>query len=152
MIEIILIATILFNIVVGAIFFVFYFYQFVYVRVPFVKKPRPHKEEVIHNIGILISARNEENVIGQLIDSINYQDYPKENIKIFVVADNCDVGDKTAALAKERGAIVYERQNKDKVGKGYALDFLLSNIETDYGLEVVDAFIVLDADNLLDKG
>ena len=152
MIEIILIATILFNIVVGAIFFVFYFYQFVYVIVPFVKKPKPHKEEVIHNIGILISARNEENVIGQLIDSINYQDYPKENIKIFVVADNCDADDKTASLARERGAIVYERQDKKKVGKGYALDFLLDNIKNDYGLEIIDAFIVLDADNLLDKG
>ena len=151
MIDVILSAIVLFNLVVGAIFLICYFYQFVYVIVPFVKKPKPHKEEVIHNIGILISARNEENVIGQLIDSINYQDYPKENIKIFVVADNCDEGDKTASLSRERGAIVYERQDKSKVGKGYALDFLLTNIEKDYGLEVVDAFIVLDADNLLDK-
>ena len=151
MIDVIINAIILFNLVVGAIFLVCYFYQFVYVIVPFVKKPKPHKEEVIHNIGILISARNEENVIGQLIDSINYQDYPKENIKIFVVADNCDADDKTASLARERGAIVYERQDKSQVGKGYALDFLLTNIENDYGLESIDAFIVLDADNVLDK-
>lgn len=151
MIDLIIKAIIIFNLVVGGIFLVCYFYQFVYVIIPFVKKPKPHKKEVIHNIGILISARNEENVIGQLIDSINCQDYPKENIKIFVVADNCDIQDKTAIIAKERGAIVYERQDKSKIGKGYALDFLISNIDADFGLEVVDAFIVLDADNLLDK-
>ena len=92
MIDVIINAIILFNLVVGAIFLVCYFYQFVYVIVPFVKKPKPHKEEVIHNISILISARNEENVIGQLIDSINYQDYPKENIKIFVVSFQLIIG------------------------------------------------------------
>lgn len=152
MIDLIIKAIIIFNLVVGGIFFIFYFYQFVYLIIPFIKKPKAHKNEVIHNIGILISARNEENVIGQLIDSINCQDYPKENIKIFVVADNCDANDKTASIAKERGAIVYERQDKNNVGKGYALDFLLSRIKEDFGLQTVDAFIVLDADNLLDKG
>lgn len=151
MIDVIINAIVIFNLVVGAIFLVCYFYQFIYILVPFIKKAKPHKEEVIHNVGILISARNEQNVIGQLIDSINAQDYPKENIKIFVVADNCDEDDMTASLARERGAFVYERQDKSQIGKGYALDFLLENIKRDYGLDVVDIFIVLDADNLLDN-
>lgn len=151
MIDAIINAIVIFNLVVGAIFLVCYFYQFIYILVPFIKKAKPHKEEVIHNVGILISARNEQNVIGQLIDSINAQDYPKENIKIFVVADNCDEDDMTASLARERGAFVYERQDKSQIGKGYALDFLLENIKRDHGLDVADIFIVLDADNLLDK-
>ena len=152
MIDLIIKAIIIFNLVVGGIFLVCYFYQFVYVVIPFVKKAKPHKREVIHNIGILISARNEENVIGHLIDSINQQNYPKDKIKVFVVADNCDEGDRTADIAKQKGAIVYKRQDKDNIGKGYALDFLIGCIDRDLGLDSIDIFIVLDADNLLDKG
>ena len=139
-----------FNIFVGVIFFIFYFYQFVYVIIPFVKKPRPHKKEVIHNIGILISARNESAVIGQLIDSIKAQDYPTDKLITFVVADNCT--DNTADIARERGAIVYKRDDLEKIGKGYALDFLLCKIGDDFGASSIDAFIVLDADNILDTG
>ena len=139
-----------FNIFVGVIFFIFYFYQFVYVIIPFVKKPRPHKKEVIHNIGILISARNESAVIGQLIDSIKAQDYPADKLITFVVADNCT--DNTADIARERGAIVYKRDDLEKIGKGYALDFLLGKIGDDFGASSIDAFIVLDADNILDTG
>lgn len=139
-----------FNFLVGAIFLVCYFYQFVYVIVPFIKKPRPHAREVIHNIAILISARNESLVIGQLLDSIDGQSYPKEHLRVFIVADNCT--DSTAQISRERGAIVYERNDLKKIGKGYALDFLLKNIDRDYGLDCIDAFIVLDADNILDSG
>ncbi len=136
------------NLIIG-IFFVFcYAYQTIYVLVPFILKPKPHKEAKLNNIGILISARNEADVIGQLLDSINKQDYPAENLKIFVVADNCT--DNTAAIAQEKGAVVYERNDTRKVGKGYALSFLLGHIERDFTLKCVDAFIVLDADNVLE--
>ena len=139
-----------FNIFVGIIFFLLYFYQFVYVIVALVKKRPPHKEEVIPNIGILISARNEEAVIGHLLDSIEMQDYPKKNLRVFVVADNCT--DDTALVCGRRGAIVYERFNRERVGKGYAMDFLLTNIKEEFGMDGIDAFIVLDADNILDPG
>ena len=139
-----------FNIFVGVIFFIFYFYQFVYVIIPFVKKPKAHKKEVMHNIGILISARNESAVIAQLLDSVSAQDYPKESLRVFVVADNCT--DDTAEIARSCGAIVYKRDNLNMIGKGYALDFLLRNIDNDFGLKSLDAFIVLDADNILDVG
>lgn len=139
-----------FNIFVGVIFFLFYFYQFIYVIIPFAKKPKAHASEVIHNIGILISARNESAVIAQLLDSISAQDYPKESLKVFVVADNCT--DNTADIAKGCGATVYRRNDPDMIGKGYALDFLLRSIDKDIGIKEIDAFIVLDADNILDAG
>ncbi|MBQ6876671.1 MAG: N-acetylglucosaminyltransferase, partial [Lachnospiraceae bacterium] len=41
-----------------------------------------------HCYAILIAARNEENVIGQLLQSIHEQTYPAELTTVFVVADN----------------------------------------------------------------
>ena len=102
---------------------------------------------MLHRYAVLISARNEQNVIGHLLDSINAQDYPKNLVTVFVVADNCT--DDTARVAREHGAVVYERFNRVKVGKGYALNELLGHIEQDYG-RVFDAFMVFDADNLLE--
>ena len=49
-----------------------------------------------HKYGIVIAARNEETVIGNLIDSIKKQDYPSDLLTVFVVADNCT--DKTAEI------------------------------------------------------
>ena len=58
-------------------------------------KPAPQTKKY----GIVIAARNEELVIGNLIDSLHSQTYPRENFRVFVVADNCDVSDKTAEIA-----------------------------------------------------
>ena len=49
---------------------------------------------------VLISARNEENVIGNLIGSIRDQTYPSDLIDIWLVADNCT--DNTADRAFNR--------------------------------------------------
>ena len=136
------------NLIIGIFFILCYAYQAFYILVPFIKKPKAHKKTVLHDIGILISARNEADVIGQLLDSIAQQDYPADRLRVFLVADNCT--DETAHIARQKGAIVYERFNTKKVGKGYALSYLLSHIDRDFGLKTIDAFIVLDADNVLE--
>ncbi len=133
----------------GWAFFACYFYQMAYIAVSLFRKPRVHKAKVQHHFGVLISARNEELVIGQLIRSIRQQNYPKELIDIFVVADNCT--DHTAQVAREAGAIVYERFNTELVGKGYALNELLHHIDQDYTLEHCEGYFVFDADNVLDE-
>ena len=79
---------------------------------------------------MLIAARNEENVIAGLLDSLAAQTYNMSLVTVFVAADNCT--DSTAAIAREHGAVVYERFNHVNVGKGYALDFLLQHIGADY--------------------
>ncbi len=96
---------------------------------------------------ILVAARNEEAVLGQLIDSINKQDYPHELVKIFVVADNCT--DNTAEIARSYGAVCYERFDNEHRTKGYALQFLVECIKRDYGVESFDGYFLFDADNLL---
>ena len=100
-----------------------------------------------HKYAILVAARNEETVIGNLIDSINQQDYPRELVTVFVVADNCT--DNTAKIARELGAICYERFDSEHRTKGYALQFLVENIRRDYGVESFEGYFIFDADNLL---
>ena len=136
------------NSIIGVLFMLCYAYQFFYIAVSFLKKSKPHKTDKLHNFAVLIAARNEQSVIENLIQSIKTQDYPEKLVSVFVVADNCT--DSTAKIARRAGATVYERFNKNEVGKGYALDFLTSKIKEDYG-DVFDAFFVFDADNVLDK-
>lgn len=99
------------------------------------------------SFALIVAAHNEEIVIGNIVDSLHELDYPKEMYDIFVIADNCT--DQTAAKASSRGAIVYERFNKEKRGKGYALEWMFNNIfkmEKKY-----DAVAIFDADNLVHK-
>ncbi|KAA8819493.1 N-acetylglucosaminyltransferase [Bifidobacterium rousetti] len=97
---------------------------------------------------VLISARNEEQVIGNLIGCIREQTYPAELIDIWLVADNCT--DNTADLVRSLGCHVVERHNDKLIGKGYALTYLLDHM-IDAGLsDTYDAYFVFDADNRLD--
>lgn len=138
----------LINFIIATVFFICYSYQFAYILVPYLKKEKPHKPVTEHSYAVLISARNEELVIGNLLDSISAQDYPSRLVRVFVVADNCT--DETAKVARAHGAIVYERFNDKLVGKGYALEYLLDRIGEEYG-DVFDAYMVFDADNLLSE-
>ena len=97
-----------------------------------------------HKYAIMIAARNEENVIGNLIDSIHMQDYDQKKITIFVVADNCT--DNTAKIVRDKGCICYERFDNVHKTKGYALEFLVNNIKKDYGIESFEGYFIFDAD------
>ncbi len=134
------------------LFALMYSYQIVYMFVSFKAKHEnnPGMRNVhLRKYAVIISARNEELVIGQLIKSIKNQKYPEKLIDIFVVADNCT--DNTARVAEKAGAIVRKRFNKALVGKGYALDYMLKIIEREYSSRKYDGYFVFDADNLLDE-
>lgn len=97
-----------------------------------------------HRFAVLVPAHDEERLLPDLLDSLRRLDYPPELYTVYVVADNCS--DATAALARERGAQVYERFDTAQVGKGHALRWLLGRVwaEADY-----DAVTVLDADTVV---
>lgn len=137
------------NFIISAVFFICYFYQFLYIPIAIFKKEPPHKIPKKHRFAVLVSARNEEKVIGELIKSINSQTYGRENIRIFVMADNCT--DETARTARNLGARVYKRFDLEKIGKGYALEELLLHISEDYPRNYFDGFFVFDADNVLEE-
>lgn len=165
-----------FNFCVFLTFTICYAYQLYYVLIGLVKKVENPKAKTNHKYAVIISARNESTVIGNLIQSIRKQDYPAELIDVFVIADNCT--DSTADIALNCGAYVIKRFNQDLVGKGYALDYGMNiifreclgkklgpsvcgladkgkilcpdgkQINTDAGYE---AFFIFDADNVLNK-
>ena len=81
-----------FNFVLFVIFALCYCYQIFYVIVVLFsgkKKRQQPPANQLHRYAVLITARNEQNVIASLIESIQGQRYPKELLDIFVVADNC---------------------------------------------------------------
>ena len=136
------------NFIIMCLFFACYVYQFVYIPIAWLPRKKETLQAPMHRFAVLIAARNEEAVIGKLIDSIKAQSYPGRLVKIFVAADNCT--DATADVARSHGAEVYERYDTTRRGKGYALDFLLREIKL-RGHGRFDGYIVLDADNVLDR-
>ena len=126
----------------------FWLYQFIISITSLIKfKEKPMLTDKKHRFIIALPANNEEGVIGNLIKSLQMQDYDKSLYDIYVIADNCTDG--TANVARENGVIVYERFDEDKKTKGYALNWFLDKMKDkkdDY-----DALLVFDADNVVDK-
>ena len=138
----------IFNFCVFLAFTICYTYQLYYVFVVLTRKPKQLVAKKNHKFAVVISARNESAVIGQLIHSIKVQNYPSELIDVFVIADNCT--DNTADVAREAGATVFPRFNSEQVGKGYALDYGFNVILSQYADRGYEAYFVFDADNVLD--
>lgn len=140
------IVNLIFQIITGIISaLTLHYFIFLIVGI-FARKKFP-KAKVQHNYGVVISARNEDKVIGNLIKSIQKQKYPQEKIHIFVIAHNCT--DRTAEIARELGATVYEYNNENEKTKGYALKYLFDQIQKDYGIETYEGYFMFDADNVL---
>ena len=138
------------NMVIAIVFALLYFMQNVHLIVgTFTKHKKFKPAKKLHKYAYFICARNEETVIGNLIDSIYTQNYPRELMQVFVCADNCT--DNTKGVAESHGAIVYERHSETQKGKCYALDLLIKNVLKDSNYNDIEAFFVFDADNLLSK-
>lgn len=137
------------NALLGSVLSAMLIYRTAYIILGFLftRHFAPAKKK--HKYGVVIAARNEEAVLGNLLDSINKQDYPPELVKVFVVADNCT--DTTAQIARQHGAVCYERFDNAHRTKGFALEFLFDRIEEDYGRQSFDGYFVFDADNLLKR-
>ena len=137
-------------IVFGAIwgfFFLLLFHYIVFTVIGIFKKKTFPKTEEKRRYGILIGARNEEAVIGRLLDSIRANDYPADKVRVFVVAHNCT--DRTAEIARSKGATVYEYNNPAERVVGCAYRHFAERINAEGGLSELDGIIVINADNVL---
>ena len=97
-----------------------------------------------NKFAILIAARNEEKVIGKLLESLKRQNYPQELYDIYVIPNKCS--DNTKDISIKNGASIIEC-NEDVSTKGDVLKFAfgyMANQSIEY-----DAYIVFDADNIV---
>ncbi|MGI9861337.1 glycosyltransferase [Moorella naiadis] len=127
---------------------IFYFYHLVWLFISLAIARTPPAEpagEGKSRFAVLFPAHNEEGVIAASIASVKNCRYPKELFNVYVIADNCT--DRTAALARQAGAIALERQDPQR-GKQHALKWAFNAID----LEKYDAVVILDADNRVDSG
>lgn len=93
---------------------------------------------------VLIPAHNEAGTLSATLESLQSQLSPSD--QIVVVADNCS--DTTADVARLAGAQVLERNDPQRRGKGYALDYGLRMLAV-HPPEVV---VFVDADCLVLPG
>ena len=132
----------------GWIIVIYWLYQLIISACALIQfKEKPLIKNKKHKFMMILPAHNEASVIGALVESLQALDYPKELYDIYVIADNCT--DNTAQIAKDLGAIVYERFDEKRKTKGFAMQWFLNQKikeNADY-----DAFCVLDADNVVDK-
>jgi len=129
---------------------IYWIYQLVVSICSFVTlKEKPFIVNKNHKFLAIIPAHNEEAVVGNLIESLQKQNYPKNKYDIIVIADNCT--DKTKEVAQSYGVKIFERHEEDpaKKTKGDALRLLLNTLLSDPKMDY-DAFCVFDADNIVD--
>ncbi|WP_459129807.1 glycosyltransferase family 2 protein [Guggenheimella bovis] len=111
-----------------------------------VKKPKKLEDaDKINKFAILIAARNEEPVIHTLIETLKEQNYPKDKYDIIVIPNNCT--DDTKGASERAGARIYECKDPVK-SKGEVLHQVIRDLLL---YEDHDAYIIFDADNLVDK-
>ena len=116
-----------------------FFWSMLVVLLGLVKTPHVYrKAEKFRHFTVLICARNEENVIAFPVKSCLEADYPKDKLRVIVLADNCT--DNTRAVAEISGAEVWEKTTPSS-GKGDVLKWGLDKL-TD-----AEAVAIFDADN-----
>lgn len=104
------------------------------------KEPKCPSAKRLRKIAVLAACRNEEAVIGGLVESLKAQDYPKEYYDIYAIPNNCT--DHTEEAARQSGAKIF--RCRGEVGcKGDALHQAMEGLLK----EGYEAFCVFDADN-----
>ena len=111
-------------------------------------KKAPHSD-VYTKFAVLVPARNESGVVGNIMNALNAQTYPKEYFDVWFIVERDD--DPTCQIAEEHGMKVFVRDEltSKRKTKGFALQeciryFKENNIK-------YDAYMIFDADNVMDE-
>ena len=135
-----------------AIYYIFFtltlFYGLYYTLTGLYGFLKPRKFKIVpfeakSKFAILIAARNEEAVVGNLVSSVLDSNYPRELFEVYVAVNNTT--DNTAKVAKEAGAIVIDVKEKVK-SKGEVLRYVFKKLKN---RKDIDAYIIFDADNII---
>ena len=106
------------------------------------KLPVPRRSSRSLRFEVIVPAHNEAAVIARCLASLQWMDWPRGQLRLTVVADNCD--DATADIARAAGAQVVERRDPLLRSKGYALSFGFAQAQHSAW---ADALVVIDADS-----
>jgi len=96
---------------------------------------------------IAIPAHDEASVMETTVRRLRALDYPARLFGVHIVADHCS--DDTASIARQAGAVVHERNEGPRTGKGAALSWLFQRALSG---DDCDAVMVFDADTQVDAG
>lgn len=111
----------------------------------FFNRKKIHKFPSKKRFAVVIAARNEGKVIGNLIESLNKQNYSKDLYDVYVLPNNCK--DSTEQIALNKGAKIIDCSQIKVSSKGdalrHAFDYIIDNDDT------YDAFCIFDADNIV---
>lgn len=133
-------------IIVGGCFI----FQLLFMLLCFLKPKQYKKATTYHKFTIVIRARNEEDVIGDCVDSCFNVNYPKDKYQVVVYCHNCT--DNTAKIAREHGARVIEIVDKDPTHQKLSWNVYHGSQVLKNDPEGTHEFILsVDADNQLDK-
>jgi cellulose synthase/poly-beta-1,6-N-acetylglucosamine synthase-like glycosyltransferase len=130
--------------IVGFPLFFCAIYRFIFLLIFLLKRDRNILKNAPKNrFVIIIPAHNESSCIEATLVNFQKQNYPKSLYDIVVIADNCN--DETYKKAIPLADEVYQRNNQKFIGKGYAIKWVLEQLE----LNQYEVVVITDADTLL---
>ena len=108
-------------------------------------KKAPHSDKYT-KFAVLVPARNESEVIKNIMRALTAQTYPKEYFDVWFIVEKDD--DPTIKFAGEFGFkyFVRDEMTKHRRTKGFALQECIRHFKAK-GL-VYDAYMIFDADNV----
>jgi cellulose synthase/poly-beta-1,6-N-acetylglucosamine synthase-like glycosyltransferase len=104
--------------------------------------PTPPRSSRRYTFDVIVPAHNESAGIARTVGNLLRLDWPRNQFRVLVIADNCT--DSTAEVARAAGAEVFIRNDTERRGKGYALAYAFDQSGT-HGC--ADAVVVVDADS-----
>ncbi len=107
------------------------------------RKTKTNEISPVTRFALVVAARNEAAVIGNLINSLQQQNYPKDLYDIYVAPNNC--ADNTREIAISHGANIFDPQGIIR-SKG---DVLSQFVKMCMEGKKYDAICVFDADNIV---
>ena len=128
--------------IIDILMFIYMLYYAFTILFLFLKNKSIKSHEKLCRFAIIIPARNEEKVVGNLIDSLKKQNYPKDLYDIFVIPNNCN--DKTEQIAMQKEAKVIKCTIPVK-SKGDVLRYTFNYLKSSN----YNAYIIFDADNIV---
>lgn len=130
----------------SVLFTVYMCYYIIFLPYAFAKKRTWPEKAPKCRFAVLVAARNEQAVIGHLVESLMAQDYPRELFDVYVIPNNCT--DNTEQVARAAGAQILDCAFPVR-SKG---DVLRQVIATLSAKGAHDAVCVFDADNVVEPG